>query len=150
MQWLPWALAACLAIACVILFADRTATRERLALLEHRNAFAQLRIATLSSKLEGAPNAGAVVVWDAEKQEGVLKVSDVPPNESNRDYQLWIVDPDQSQPVDAGVFHLSDKGAKEIPFKPKGRVAAADAFAISVEHKGGVAKAEGPIVLIGK
>ncbi|MGI9087726.1 MAG: anti-sigma factor [Chthoniobacterales bacterium] len=149
-QWLPWALAACLAIACVILLADRSATRERLSLLEHRNAFAQLRIATLSSKLETAPNAGAVVVWDGAKQEGVLKVSDVPPNESNRDYQLWIVDPDQKQPVDAGVFHLEEKGVREISFRPKGHVTSAKAFAVSLERKGGVPKAQGPMVLVGK
>ena len=150
MNWLPWALAACLAVACVILVADRAETKKRMTRLEQRNAFALLQIATLSSKLESAPKATAVVLWDEEKQEGVLKVADVPPNESDRDYQLWIVDPDRQQPVDAGVFHVEKEGATKISFKPKSRVTSAKAFAVSLERKGGVPKAEGPMVLVGK
>lgn len=118
--------------------------------MEHRNAYAQLQIATLSSKLESAPKATAVVLWDDAKQEGVLKVSDVPPNESDRDYQLWIVDPDQKQPIDAGVFHVEEKGVTKISFKPKAHVTEAKGFAVSLERKGGVTKAEGPMVLVGK
>lgn len=149
-SWLPWALAACLALACVVLVADRVHTQKEITALEQRNAFAQLRIATLASKLETAPDAIATVVWDAEKQEGVLKVTNIPANAADRDYQLWIVDPDYPQPVDAGVFHVANDGNQSIPFKPKARVGAADAFAVSLERKGGAPKAEGPMVLVGK
>ncbi len=150
LSWLPWALAACLALACVVLVADRVQTKKQIATLEQRNAFAQLRIATLASKLESAPDAIATVVWDTEKQEGVLKVTNIPANEADRDYQLWIVDPDYKQPVDAGTFHVVNDGTQSIPFKPKTRVGSADAFAVSLERKGGVPKAEGPMVLVGK
>jgi anti-sigma-K factor RskA len=149
-NWLPWALAACLALACVLLAVDRTRMQQRVAGLEKRNAMAQMQIATLASQLDSAPRANAVVLWDAEKQEGVLKVAGVPPNESNRDYQLWIVDPEYKQPVDAGVFHVADEGTTRISFKPKLRISTAQAFAVSLERKGGVAKAEGPMVLMGK
>ncbi|MEP6821344.1 MAG: anti-sigma factor [Chthoniobacterales bacterium] len=149
-SWLPWALAASLALACVVLVADRVQTKKQMAALEQRNAFAQLRIATLASKLQTAPNAIGTVVWDAEKQEGVLKVANIPANEADRDYQLWIVDPDYKQPVDAGTFHVANDGTESIPFKPKARVGSADAFAVSLERKGGVPKAEGPMVLVGK
>lgn len=148
--WFPWALAACLAIACVILLADRLQTRKELAQLQTRDAAAQMKIAMLSSQLASAPNASAVVVWDAEKQEGVLKVANVPQTAADRDYQLWIVDPQYGQPVDAGVFNVKDDGATEIRFKPKEKVASADAFAVSLEKKGGVPKAEGEMVLAGK
>lgn len=150
LSWLPWALAACLAIACVILATDRAQTKKQVARLEKRSAFAQLQIATLASQLESAPEASAAIVWDVEKQEGVLKVSKVPANAANRDYQLWIVDPEYKQPVDAGTFHMSDAGTMKIPFKPKARVTSANGFAVSLERKGGVAKAEGPMVLVGK
>lgn len=150
LNWLPWALAAGLAVASVFLLADRAATKKELAELRSRNAFAQLRIATLSSKLSSAPSATGVVVWDAEKQEGVLKVANVPATEQDQDYQLWIVDPDYKQPVDAGVFAVDAKGAKKILFKPKAKITAASAFAVSLERKGGAPKAEGPMVLLGK
>ena len=148
--WIPWALAAAFAVACVVLLADRTQTKKELVRLEQRNAFAQMRIATLASQLESAPNATAAVVWDGEKQQGVLKVSDVPANAADRDYQLWIVDPDYAQPVDAGTFHVAAPGTTNVPFKPKAPIKSASAFAVSLEKKGGVPKAEGPMVLVGK
>ena len=150
MNWLPWAIAACLALGCVMLAADRARIRKELAYLEKRDVFAQMKIATLVSQRESAPKANAVVVWDAEKQEGVLKLTNVPPNESDRDYQLWIVDPGYKQPVDGGVFHLSDDGTTRISFRPKAHVTTANAFAVSLERKGGVPKAEGPMILMGK
>jgi len=150
LSWLPWALAACLAIACVVLAAERPKIRQEIARLEKRDVFAQMKIATLASQLESAPRASAIVVWDAEKQEGVLKLTNVPVNDANRDYQLWIVDPEYKQPVDAGAFHVSEEGTTKISFKPKARVNSATAFAVSLERKGGVAKAEGPMVLLGK
>ncbi len=150
MVWFPWALAACLGVACVLLAADRAKAKKQVARLEKRNIFAQLQIATLNSQLKTAPTATATVLWDAEKQEGVLKVANVPATDPDRDYQLWIVDPEYKQPVDGGVFSVAQDGAKRIQFKPKERVTSANAFAVSLERKGGVPKAEGPMVLSGK
>ena len=111
---------------------------------------AQIQIASLSSKLKSAPDANAVVVWDEKKQKGILKVTELPRNEANRDYQLWLVDPRYKNPVDGGVFHVSNKGELSVPFQPATQVRGAKGFAISLERKGGVTKAEGPIVLLGK
>ncbi len=86
----------------------------------------------------------------AETQQGVLKVSNIPANAQDRDYQLWIVDPGKAQPVDGGTFHIDKAGSSDIPFQAKAHVRAADAFAVSLERKGGVPKAEGPMVLLGK
>ncbi len=149
-NWLPWALAACLALSSAYLVAERSGFRKRISRLEQRDVFSQVQIASLSSKLENAPNANAVVVWDEKKQRGVLKVTQLPRNEENRDYQLWLVDPRYKDPVDGGVFHVSNDGTMSVPFKPASPVREAQAFAISLERKGGVTKAEGPIVLLGK
>lgn len=149
-NWLPWALAACLALTSAYLVAERSGLRKRLTRLEQRDILSQVQIASLSSKLENAPDANAVVVWDEKRQRGILKVTQLPRNEENRDYQLWVVDPRYKDPVDGGVFHVANDGALRVPFKPSSPVREAAGFAISLERKGGVTKAEGPIVLLGK
>ena len=100
--------------------------------------------------MESAPDANAVVVWDERKQRGVLKVTKLPRNAADRDYQLWLVDPRYKDPVDGGVFHVANDGSLRVPFQPASPVREATGFAISLERKGGVTKAEGPIVLLGK
>ncbi|CAA9217575.1 MAG: hypothetical protein AVDCRST_MAG42-403 [uncultured Chthoniobacterales bacterium] len=117
---------------------------------EERDEFSSVQVATLTSKMSKAPNATAAVVWDAARQRGVLNGSNMPPNTDDRDYQLWIVDSRFADPVDAGVFHVEKKGSTRYVFAPKIRIESPSAFAVSVERRGGVAKAEGPIVLAGK
>ena len=118
--------------------------------LQQRDSISQMQIATLTSKLADAPKATAFVIWDAENQRGVLTAVDVPPNATDHDYQLWVVDPKYQIPVDAGVFSVKSGETAKIIFKPKQRVTSADGFAVSLERKGGVPKAEGPMVLAGK
>lgn len=149
-NWLPWAIAACLAIGCCYLIAERAGLKEQIAHLEQRDLLAQVQIASLTSKLKSAPDANAVVVWDEKKQRGILKVTQLPRNDSDRDYQIWMVDPKYRQPVDAGVFHVSNDKSLRVPFQPSSPISEVKGFAISLERKGGVTKAEGPIVLLGK
>ena len=149
-NWIPWAVAACLALTCAYLIAERGGLRKRITRLEQRDILAQVQIASLSSKVDNAPDANAVVVWDEKKQRGVLKVAQLPRNADNKDYQLWLVDPRYKDPVDGGVFHVANDGTLRVPFHPATPVREAKGFAISLERKGGVTKAEGPIVLLGK
>jgi anti-sigma-K factor RskA len=149
-NWIPWAIAACLALSCAYLVAERSGLRKRITRLEERDVLSQIQIASLSSKLESAPDANAVVVWDEKRQRGVLKVTKLPRNEQDRDYQLWLVDPRYKNPVDGGVFHVANDGSFRLPFQPASPVREAKGFAISLERKGGVTKAAGPIVLLGK
>lgn len=148
--WIPWAIAAGLALTCSYLVAERSGLRNRITRLEQRDIFSQVQIASLSSKLENAPDANAVVVWDEKKQRGVLKVTQLPRNAEDHDYQLWLVDPRYKNPIDGGVFHVANDETLSVPFQPSSPVRAAKGFAISLERKGGVTKAEGPIVLLGK
>ena len=124
--------------------------RKRLTRLEGRDILSRVQIALLGSKLENAPNANAVVVWDEKKQRGVLKITQLPRNADDHDYQLWLVDPRYKDPVDGGVFHMANDGSLSLRFHPNAPVRGAQAFVISLERKGGVTKAEGPIVLVGK
>ena len=148
--WIPWAIAAALALTCSYLIAERNQLRHRVTRLEQRDVLAQIQIVSLSSELASAPNANAVVVWDEKKQRGVLKVTQLPRNAADHDYQIWLVDPRYKNPVDGGVFHVANDGTQRVPFRSADPVREAQGFAISLERKGGVPKAEGPIVLLGK
>jgi len=112
---------------------------------------ADLKITALASMLKNSPQALAVAVWDPKKQEGLLNVQNLPALGVNEDYQLWIVDPQYPNPVDGGVFRVDPAtGTLRTPFKAKQPVSAVNAFAVTRERKGGVPKAEGPFVLLGK
>jgi anti-sigma-K factor RskA len=147
---LPLAIAACLAVACLILFRDVTHLRQRVAELETRDVLAQLKIATLTSQQPASPSATAVILWDASKQRGVLKVSGVPANRTGTSYQLWVVDPKYKDPVNGGVFAVDATGTTKISFQPDAPINSVKAFAVSLERAGGVPKAQGPMVLAGQ
>ena len=119
--------------------------------LKTQGDLANFKITTLASMLKNSPQALAVAIWDPAKQEGVLKVDKLPALAANQDYQLWVVDPQYPNPVDGGVFTVEPAtGAARVQFKSKQPVGVVSAFAVTLERKGGVPKAEGPFVLLGK
>ncbi len=112
---------------------------------------ANFKITTLASMLKNSPQALAVAVWNPATQQGVLQVDKLPALAADKDYQLWVVDPQYPAPVDGGVFTVDAKtGAAHVAFTAKQPVRAINAFAVTLERKGGVPKAEGPFVLLGK
>jgi anti-sigma-K factor RskA len=125
-----------------------TALRQR---LKDEHDIAQLKIATLASLAGNTPQAQAVAVWDPLKQEGVLQVEKLPALAADKDYQLWVIDPQYPNPVDGGVFQVDPAtGEARVAFHPDKPVRTAAKFAVSLERKGGVPKAEGPILLLGE
>ncbi|HVZ65258.1 MAG TPA: anti-sigma factor [Lacunisphaera sp.] len=134
---------------------ERTLVAERMindlgAKLRHSEDLARLKISALASLAGNTREAQVIAVWDPDQQAGLLSLDKLPPIPESQDYQLWIVDPNHKDPVSAGVFHSPADGRMALPFWPDHPVAKATAFAISVERKGGVAKAEGPIVMMGR
>lgn len=112
---------------------------------------ANLKVTALASLLKNSPSAQAIAVWNPASQEGLLKVEKLPPLEPTQDYQLWVVDPQYPNPVDGGVFTVDPAtGEARLVFHAKQPVATINAFAVTLERKGGVPKAEGPFVLLGK
>ena len=153
---LPWALAAGFALTTAALWMERNQwQQETLALrreardLRERDNFAKVKIATLSAQVDAYAKATAVIVWDAEKQRGVVKLTNVPRPESGKDYQLWVIDPKYPQPVSGGLVPVNADGLARVSFTPSQPISKADKFAISVEPAGGVPKATGPIILLG-
>jgi anti-sigma-K factor RskA len=112
---------------------------------------ANLKITTLASMLNNSPQALAVAVWNSASQEGVLKVEKLPALAADKDYQLWVVDPQYQDPIDAGTFTVDPKtGEARVQFKTKQPIRAIAAYAITQERKGGVVKSAGPFLLLGK
>lgn len=109
---------------------------------------ANMQVATLQATIDDYKQGVAVVVWNAQKKEGILKLERMPAIPANKDFQLWVVDPAYKTPVDSGIIKVDDKGFARVEFKPQLDVKSADKFAISVEKRGGSTVAEGPIVLL--
>jgi anti-sigma-K factor RskA len=161
--WLPWAVAAGFALlAAGELFQAQalraqthtlnTAVSElstQIAALEKKDDFSQMRIAMLGSLLENSPKALAVSLWDNDKQSGVLVVQNLAPAPTDKDYQLWVINDKYPAPVNAGVFSVDEKGNVRFTFKPDMPMKSVDKFAVTVERKGGVPKAEGKVALVG-
>ncbi len=118
--------------------------------LQRSEDLSRLKITALASLLGNTPEAKAIAVWDPEQQSGLLTVEKLPAIAAAQDYQIWVIDPQYPIPVDGGVFKPDATGKATLTFKGDKPIAEAAAFAISLEKAGGVAKAEGPLVLLGK
>jgi anti-sigma-K factor RskA len=80
-----------------------------------------------------APSSMATVYWNTFSKDVYLLVNQLPKNISGKQYQLWaIVD---GKPVDAGIFDM-EEGVSFVKLKT---IPKADAFAITLEKKGGSA-----------
>jgi len=109
----------------------------------------QVKIAALTSLLGNSPQALAIAVWDPQGQRGVLKVSGMPVAAADKDYQLWLIDPQYQTPVSAGIFRIDPQtGEARIPFTAGLPITTAQKFAVSLERRGGARQKEGPIVLV--
>lgn len=118
--------------------------KQELAAVQHQNAMAKVEISSLKSSLAQYQEGVAVVIWDPEKQQGVLKLEKMPPTMQDKDYQLWVIDTKKGSPVNAGLVRVDDQGLARIDFKPQEAIENADKFAISVEAKGGSTTEKGP------
>lgn len=156
-EWLPWALAAGLALNAAAMWFENSALKEqnvaqqaKLAELSELNTFANIRIATLSAKVASYEKAAAVVVFDDKTQRGLVKLDSFPAAASGKDYQLWLIESGNPAPVSAGVVPVDSGGVAKVSFRPTRHVTTTDAFAISVEPAGGSAAPQGEIVFVGK
>jgi anti-sigma-K factor RskA len=163
--WIPWAVAAAMAIVSLAFYwqsaslraqlaaqaghinelmanaelarAESADLRQTVAKLRESNRLASFRIALLDSLLAAAPKTVAVSVWDNDRQDGVFIVRNLKPLPSDEDYQLWIIDPKYPSPVDAGVFQVDAKGNVREDFRAKLPIQTANQFAVTIERKGG-------------
>jgi anti-sigma-K factor RskA len=156
-SFLPWVIAAGLAITSAALWVERDQWKnEALSLrteaiaLRERDEFSQLKIAMLAAQNAAYAKAGAVVLWDEAKQRGVIKLSNFPAAGTGKDYQLWVIESKKDAvPVSGGVVAVGANGIARVSFSPDHPVRKAEKFAISIEQEGGAPKVEGPVILAG-
>lgn len=117
--------------------------------LKKQEQESQLQIATLQSKVWEYRRSEMLVVWDQKRSQGVVMLDKMPRVESDKDYQLWVVDPNKPAPISAGVVTVDSKGSVKTVFKPVEAVTGEAKFALSVEKKGGVPKSEGQLLMVG-
>ena len=117
---------------------------EMLAILESREVDM-----VLMSGMEVNPDGYGKVIWDSEKQQALLQVSNLPAVPQDKDYQLWLIK--NNKPVSAGVFAVNDEGDKFFKIEKMAQAdeQAANAFAITMEPKGGMPQPTGDMYLMG-
>ena len=103
-----------------------------------------------------SPRRGEVdgdVVWDAERQEGYLRLRGLQLLDPSQRYQLWIVDAERSgPPVDGGLLALpAAAGEAVVRVSPRLPVGRAAAFVLTVERaEGAVVSAQEHVVAIAR
>lgn len=148
-----WALAAALAVALVVVRTEGPATSDsvmaRASLVDEAADVVTLPWAAPTAA--GYEGVTGDVVWSQSKQQGYLRLANMPVNDPARtQYQLWIVDPDRDSkhPVDGGVFDVSSTGEVIIPIQAKLPIRSPKAFAITAEQPGGVVVSAGPLLVV--
>ena len=101
--------------------------------------------------LEPSPAGYGKIIWDPAKKVAIFQVANLPLAPTDKDYQLWIIK--NKIPIPAGVFSVTDEKEKENFFKvlsldvtDKSEI---DAFAVTLEPKGGLPQPSGAMYLIG-
>jgi len=81
-----------------------------------------------------APQSFATVYWNPNSKQVMLNVDNLPMPPSDKQYQLWALK--DGKPIDAGVFDMKPGADGDMHIMPV-TIAEADAFAVTLEKKGG-------------
>jgi anti-sigma-K factor RskA len=148
--WLPWALAACLALCCGVLGIQQSRLRRQLLAANEADPLPEVAIYSLSGPDAAAPGGRITVAWAPGCQRGRVQISGVPAPAPGKDYQLWAVDADHPAPINAGIVRVDNEGRANVDFQPGTVAPHVQAFAISLEPLGGSSQKTGPILFSGK
>ena len=97
--------------------------------------------------LEAAPDAAAKIFWMKNTGEVYIDPSNLPAAPEGKQYQLWgIVD---GKPVDGGMIVTGKKG-NEYHIQKMKTFGKAEAFAVTLESKGGNPTPKGDMYVMGK
>ncbi|NOS86467.1 MAG: anti-sigma factor [Ignavibacteria bacterium] len=84
--------------------------------------------------MEIAPQSFATVYWNPNSKKVMLNVNSLPMPPADKQYQLWALK--DGKPIDAGVFDMQPGTGDDMHMMPV-TIADADAFAVTLEKKGG-------------
>jgi anti-sigma-K factor RskA len=92
-----------------------------------------------------SPSSTGVVLWNKDTKDVFINLKNLPPPPDSMQYQLWALHKGKS--VDAGMIEMSDPE----PYHRMKQVTKAEAFAITLEKKGGSEKPDmDAVCLMGK
>lgn len=104
---------------------------------------------TILNGLSVDPKGYGKIMWDPAKKSAVLQISNLPATQPDKDYQLWVIK--NNKPISNGVFSIK-RGDQKF-FKVTSLVESdknqINAFAITLEPKGGVPQPTGAMYLMG-
>ena len=158
--WLKFAAAACLFLLAgsmymnIILSAKNKKLRESYNNTAEELSFIKKDLQTISGNpnikmasmkgLDVSPRSYATVYWDTASHDVYLLTNNLPVPASDKQYQLWAIF--NGQPVDLGVFDMK----KERLLIQAKNAQGAEAFAITLEEKGGSPTPKGQMYVMGK
>ena len=87
-----------------------------------------------------SPSASAKVFLEPQQRRAVVFFYNLPPNATDRSYQLWILRADQPKPQSAGVFDATPSGIASISIQNLPLATEIKGLAVTLEPKGGVAQ----------
>lgn len=103
----------------------------------------------LMSGLEVNPEGYGKIIWNTENRQALLQVSNLPTVPTDKDYQLWIIR--NNEPVSAGVFAVNDPSDNFFKIEKMADTEenSGNAFAVTMEPKGGMPQPTGDMYLLG-
>jgi anti-sigma-K factor RskA len=94
--------------------------------------------------LKAAPDSKAMVMWNTASKEVYIEIEKLPAPPENMQYQLWALH--DGKPVDAGMIEMTSDSIEMHKMK---NIEQAQAFAITLEKKGGNPSPQGEMYVMG-
>lgn len=159
-RWMKYAVAACFVVLAGSLFLNLSLYNKNKKLKEnYDNSIARMndmekdiillqqnpniKMAAMKG-MPVSPQSYATVYWDTTSHDVYLLANNLPVPASDKQYQLWAIF--NGKPVDLGVFDIK----KEKLLIQAKNAQGAEAFAITLEKKGGSPSPQGDMYVMGK
>lgn len=142
------------------LYDELELTQRQLALVENEFESQQRVISVLYSPqltfvdlggTDADPEGYGKVMWCQKDKFGVIQLANLSNIPDDKDYQLWVIKEGVEAPISAGVFNIENRpgGTIYIDELVETDRSLINAFAVSIEPKGGMPQPTGDIVLLG-
>ena len=159
-KWLKYAVAACFILLAGSLYWNISLQKQNKKLQANLDASNQMmaQMETDAKAIQGSgikmvrmdgtsvsPQSYTTIYWDTTSHDVYLMINNLPKPASNEQYQLWAIL--NGKPLDMGMLEISEKPLQLYRMK---NVQAAQAFAITLEKKGGNPTPQGPMYVMSK
>ena len=137
-----WLAVAASLLVAVFAWQSQRATIKRL-MRDNTRLAARATTSARAIELTGkelAPKASARVFLEPQRRRAIVFFHNLPANDADKSYQLWILRADKPEPQSAGVFDVTAEGSAQISVENLPLETQIKGLAVTVEPKGGVAQ----------